>query len=131
MAPRYFYLIALAFGIACAPATVQSAGPAPRRSTLLTAAEMREANVEIGNAYDAISRLRPTWLTKVTESFDTQATRQFARVFLDGRFYGELESLRNLDAGQIAEARFYSPAEAGRFGLEGGVSGVIEITTRK
>ena len=124
-------MIALALGMACAPAANPSGGPAPRRSTYLTAAELREANVEIGSAYDAISRLRPSWLTRVTESFDTQATRQFARVFVDGRFYGELESLRNLEAGQIAEARFYSPAEAGRFGLEGGVSGVIEITTKK
>jgi hypothetical protein len=131
MASKHLYLIAAVLSMACAPAAANSGGSAPRRSTFVTAAEMREANVEMGNAYDAISRLRPSWLTHVTESFDSPPKRQFSRVFVDGRFYGELESLRNFDAAQVAELRFYSPAESGRFGMEGGVSGVIEITTKK
>jgi hypothetical protein len=130
MRPKHLYLMAVAVTLACAPAAVSSAGSAPRRSTFLTAAEMRDANVEMGSAFEAISRLRPNWLTHVTES-NNPPRREFARVFVDGRFYGELESLRNFDASQIAEVRFYSAAEAGRFGLEGGLSGVIEITTKK
>lgn len=131
MASKYLYLIAAVLSMACAPAAVSSGGSAPRRSTFLTVDEMREANVEMGNAYDAIARLRPRWLTHVTESYDNPPKREFARVFVDGRFYGELESLRNFDATQIATVRFHSPAESGRFGLEGGLSGVIEITTKK
>jgi hypothetical protein len=130
MRPKHLYLIAVAVTLACAPAAVTSGGSAPRRSTFLTAAEMRDANVEMGSAFDAISRLRPNWLTRVTES-NNPPRREFARVFVDGRFYGELESLRNFDAIQIADVRFYSAAEAGKFGLEGGLSGVIEITTKK
>lgn len=131
MALKHLYLIAVGATLACAPASTTSGALAPRRSTFLTAAELRDANVEIGSAYDAISRLRPSWLTHVTESYDNPPKREFSRVFVNGRFYGELESLRNFDAGQIAEVRFYSPAESGKFGLEGGLSGVIEITTKK
>ena len=127
---KYLNLIAVAAALACAPAAVTSGGLAPRRSTYLTAAELRDANLEIGSAFEAISRLRPNWLSHVTES-NNPPRREFARVFVNGRLYGELESLHNFDAGQIAEVRFYSAAEAGRFGLEGGLSGVIEITTKK
>ena len=125
------YLIAFAVSLGCTAAAVPSSGPTPRRSTFVTAAEIRDANVELGSAYDAIARLRPNWLTHVTETFTNPPRREFARVFVDGRFYGELESLRNFDASQIADVRFYSAAESGRFGLEGGLSGVIEITTKK
>jgi len=131
MRPKDLYLIAFAVSLACTPAAVPSSGSPPRRATYVTAAEIRDANVEMGSAYDAIARLRPNWLTHVTETFTNPPRREFARVFVDGRFYGELESLRNFDASQIADVRFYSAAESGRFGLEGGLSGVIEITTKK
>ena len=130
MRPKHLYLIAFAVTLGCAPASGTSGALAPRRATFLTAAELRDANLEMGSAFEAISRLRPNWLTHVTES-NNPPRREFARVFVDGRFYGELESLRNFEASQIADIRFYSAAESGRFGLEGGLSGVIEITTKK
>ena len=130
MATRRLCMIAVAVALACAPAAVTSGGSAPRRSTFLTAAEIRDANLDLGSAFDAISRLRPNWLSHVTES-NNPPRREFARVFVDGRFYGELESLRNIDASQIAEVRFYSAAESARFGLEAGLSGVIEINIKR
>ena len=130
MRPNHLYLIAFAVALGCAPASSTSGGLAPRRTTTLTAAELRAANLEMGNAFDAISRLRPNWLTHVTES-NNPPRREFARVFVDGRFYGELESLRNIDASHISEVRFYSTAESARFGLEGGLSGVIEISIKR
>src|SRR5688572_5334714 len=68
MRPNHLYLIAFAVALGCAPASSTSGGLAPRRTTTLTAAELRAANLEMGNAFDAISRLRPNWLTHVTES---------------------------------------------------------------
>jgi hypothetical protein len=97
---------------------------------VLTAEEMRAANVDGGSAYEAISRLRPSWLAHGTKSFDPPST-DLPIVFVDGQRYGDLDSLRNLDASHIADIRFYSPAEAGRFGLQGGLSGVIEVTLKK
>ena len=94
------------------------------------AEEIRDANLETGTAYEAIARLRPNWLTRGTES-NGPLTTELARVFVDGRPYGELESLRDFNASQIAHVRYYSVAEAGKFGLEGGLSGVIEIATKK
>ena len=131
MASRRLCMIAVAVALACSPAAVTPGGSAPRRSsTLLTAAEIRDANLDLGTAFDVISRLRPNWLSHVTES-NNPPRREFARVFVDGRFYGELESLRNIDASQIGEVRFYSAAESARFGLEAGLSGVIEITIKR
>jgi hypothetical protein len=132
MTLKHLYMIAVASTLACAPAPGSSTpgAPAPRSSTVLAAQEIRDANLDIGTAYDAIARLRPSWLTRGTESYNPPRT-EFARVFLNGRLYGELELLRSFDADRIAELRYYSVAEAGKFGLEGGLAGVIEITTKK
>ena len=130
MASRYLYVLAAVLGVACAPAAVNSGGPPLRRASSLLAVEIRDANLELGNAFDAISRLRPNWLTHVTES-NNPPRREFARVFVDGRYYGELESLNSFEASQIDNIRFYSAAESGKFGLEAGLSGVIDITRKK
>ena len=136
MSVKHLYLIAVPAILACAPASGTSGtsgtGPAPRRTTtVLAAEEIRAVNADAGTAYDAISRLRPSWLTHGTKSFDPPTT-EFPVVFVDGRLYGELDSLRNIDASQIADVRFYRAAEAGgKFGMQGGLSGVIEVSTKK
>lgn len=132
MTLKHLYMIAVASTLACAPApgSSTSGAPGPRRSTVLAAEEIRNANLETGTAYEVIARLRPNWLTRGTES-DGPLRTELARVFVDGRPYGELESLRDFDASRIANVHYYSAAEAGRFGLEGGLSGVIEIATKK
>jgi len=133
MSVKHLYLIALPVIVACAPApgtSGTSGSPAPRRTTVLTAEEIRNANADAGSVYDAILRLRPSWLAHGTKSFDPPST-DVPVVFVDGQRYGDLDALRNLDASHIADIRFYSPAEAGRFGLQGGLSGVIEVTMKK
>ena len=132
---RPLYLIAGLATLACAPAasTSDTSGTlrTSRSSSLLGAEEIQAANVDIGNAYEAISRLRPNWLTRGTTSFDPPKT-EFPIVFVEGVRYGELESLRNISANHIAAIRFHSAAEASpRFGLQGGLSGVIEISMKK
>jgi hypothetical protein len=92
---------------------------------------MRGASVDAGTAYDAISRLRPNWLTYGTRSYDPPTTER-PIVFVDGQRYGEIDSLRSLDASHIAEIQYYSAAEAGgRYGMQGGLSGVIEVRMKK
>lgn len=135
MSVKHLYLIAAPAILACAPASGTSGTSgtprAHRSATLLAAEEIRSANADAGTAYDAVSRLRPNWLTRGTRSFDPPTT-EFPVIFVDGRLYGPLDSLRNIDANQIAEVRFYSPTEAGgKFGLHGGLSGVIEVSTKK
>jgi hypothetical protein len=131
---RHLYLIAVPVILACAPASGTSgtgAPLAPRKSAHLGAEEIRNANVDRGTAYDAIKRLRPNWLTRETKSFDPPSN-EAPVVFIDGQQFGDLASLRTVDAESIAEIRFYSAAEAGgTFGLQGGLSGVIAISRKK
>jgi hypothetical protein len=131
MSINRLYLIAVPAILACAPASSPSGTAAPRRTTtVLAAEEIRAVNADVGTVWDAIARLRPTWLTRTTTSFDPPST-EFPVVFVDGRRHGELESLRTIAASQIDDVRFYSPAEAGKFGLQGGLSGVIEVSMKK
>ncbi len=135
MSVKHLYLIAVAAILGCAPAsgTSNTSGTSavPRRPNLLTAEEILAANADVGTAYDALSRLRPNWLSSHgPTSFDTQGTG-FAIVFVDGQQYGDLTSLRNIQAYHVADIRYYNVAEAGgRFGLRGGSGGVIEITMK-
>jgi hypothetical protein len=135
MTVNHLYLIAALAIPACAPASGTSgASPAPRRSsTVLTHEEITAAHADGGTLYDAISRLRSNWLTRGTRAYETQTQLETsAVVFVDGRRYGELESLRNIDVNQVAEVRYYSAAEAGgKFGMQGGLTGVIEVTMKK
>ena len=135
MTITHLYLIAAIAITACAPSGGTSdTAPAPRRaSTVLTIEEITAAHADGGTVYDAISRLRPNWLTRGTRAYERLAELEtFAVVFLDGRRHGELESLRNIDVNRVAEVRYYSPAEAGgRFGMEGGLTGVIEVSMKK
>jgi hypothetical protein len=94
--------------------------------------EIRQANVG-GNAYDVISRLRPGFLVsrgQTTISNGTQAS-SYPNVYLDGVAYGDINTLRNIDAIQIAEVRLFQAWEAQtKFGV-GNNGGVIAITTRR
>lgn len=135
MTVSHLYLIAALATPACVSATGSSgAEPAPRRvSTVLTAEEITAAHADGGTLYDAVSRLRPNWLTRGTRAYERLAELEtFAVVFVDGRQHGSIESLRNFDISQITEVRYYSPAEAGgRFGMQGGLTGVIEVSMKK
>jgi len=132
MRVSHLCLIAALATSACATGTSGGA-PARRASTVLTVEEITAAHADGGTVYDAISRLRSNWLTRGTRTYEgNPQVESYSVVFLDGRRYGELESLRNIDVNQIAEVRYYSSAEAGgRFGMESGLTGVIEVITKK
>lgn len=132
MSINHVYLIAVPVILACAPAPNSSTGGAPApRGRILVADEILTANLDRGSTYDAIARLRPNWLAHVTRSFDPPSN-EAPTVFIDGQRYGDVSLLRNVEADRIAEMRFYSAAEAGGiFGMQGGMSGVIAITTKK
>lgn len=134
MSANHLYLLVVPAILACASASATSGasgGPAPRSSSLLVADEIRTANLDRGSAYDAIARLRTNWLTRTTRSFDPPSD-EGPVVFVDGQRLGDLASLHTVDADRIDQVRFYSAAEAGGlFGLQGGMSGVIAVTTKK
>jgi len=122
MPARYLYAITVAALLGCASA---GSSGAPRNRSVITEEELATAHVT--SAFDAVERLRPLWLRSHGEmSINTPGTA-YANVYVDGQRYGDLNTLRNLLANQIAEIRYYNgPEGASRFGLQN-TSGVIEV----
>src|SRR5688572_12969210 len=122
MSIKHLYLIAGVAILGCAPAsgTLESGAGTPRKANYLSGEEILVAKADVGTAYDAISRLRPTWLSsRGPTSFDQRT--EFATVFVDGQPYGDLASLRNIPAYHVGDVHYYDVTEAGaRFGLRGG-----------
>jgi hypothetical protein len=111
--------------LACAPPSTVS-GPI-RNSNVITREEMKSANVL--DAYDAISKLRPKFLNSHGTTSINGSDTGFPNVYLNHQFYGDIQSLRNIEATSISEIHYYSGPEAStRFGL-GNVSGAIEVLT--
>lgn len=130
MSVNHLYLIAVAAAIGCAPApgTAGNAG-APQRDALLTADEITTFNAEGKTAYDVVSRLRPKWLrAQGVRSLSGQSdSSEFALVVIDGHPSGRIQSLRDIQADQVGDIRYYEPAvSSGRYGARGS-SGVIEV----
>ncbi len=133
MSARKIYLVTLAAMIGCAPAggaPGSSGQEGPRRSNVLTAQEISTLQGDVPTAYDIVARLRPSWMTArgVTSLGADVDVSERALVFVDGHHQGTLEALRNIQAYQIDDIRFYNVAEAvGRFGVMAGTTGVIEV----
>ncbi len=129
---RHLYLTAVAAILGCAPAggipSTMGMPAEPRRADFLTAEEIAAANAHLGTAYDAVARLRPNWLAG--HGVAAQGT-EFAAIYVDGQEYGDLKSLRNIQAYHVGDMRYHDITQAGaRFGIRGGTGGVIEVRMR-
>ena len=115
-------------------AACASAGASSRPAKDYNVISQSEITAQNGvNAYDVISHLRPQYLkTRGRTTIQTAPTvaSEYASVFLDSQFYGDLNSLRNIASINIKEIR-YLPANESvtRYGMQYG-NGVIEIRTR-
>lgn len=83
------------------------------------------------SAFEAVRRLRPSWLRARTAGFGAPG-RETASVYVDGlRQEQGLRALSVLDTADIREMQFLSAAEATtRFGTNN-VGGAILVTTRR
>jgi hypothetical protein len=131
-AARTFMLLATGAVIGCAPSASGTSGGTAPDSRTLRLDEINQAGVG-GTAYDVISRLRPGFLVsrgQATISNGTAAS-SYPNIYLDGVPYGDINTLRTIDASHIAEVRLFQAWEAQtKFGL-GNNGGVIAITTRR
>jgi hypothetical protein len=130
MSVKQLYLIALAATLGCGASgtSATSSTTVPRQANLLSAEEIFGAYADVTTTYDAIARLRPHWLSSHGPTSFMAPNTEYARVFLDGQQYGDLQSLRNIPASEVMEIRYYNSTEAGgRFGLRAGTGGVIEV----
>jgi len=131
MSVRHFFPIAIAAILGCASggtSPISDTVRVPRTADYITGEEIVASNASEMTAYDAVARLRPNWL-----AVHGKATHgsEYAMVYVDGQPYGSIESLRNLQAYQVADIRYYDITQAGaRFGVKGGTGGVIEVRIR-
>jgi len=131
MTGKYLYCVALAAIVGCAAGSAGTSGTsAPSRSANVLAAEqIATFNPEGKTAYDMVARLRPTWLRArgVQSRVGPSDSTEYALVVVDGNFAGRTGSLRDIQAYQVSDMRYYDIGEApGKFG-ERGSSGVIEV----
>jgi len=110
---------------ACAAA---SQGPTRSSGNVITREDLEAAPTS--NAYDAVQRLRPQWLTRPTAS-TLQPGGNPIMVFVDRHEFGTLESLRSLNTDQVERIEFVPARDATtRYGT-GYPSGIVEVTTRR
>lgn len=128
MSKNPLYVLALAGATACA--SVSAGNNAPRDYNLITQSEITAQNGV--NAFDLITHLRPNFLkTRGRSSINNSSvSTEYASVFLDGQYFGDLTSLRNIATMNIRDIRYLPSNESvTRYGMQYG-SGVIEIRTR-
>jgi hypothetical protein len=134
MSVKYLYVVAVAavFGCASTGSNSGSSAVSGKSANYLPFDEIANAHADVSTVYDAVARLRPNWLAPhgVTSS-NMSSTTEFATVFVDGVLYGDLSTLRNLQAYHVADIRYYDITQSGaRYGIRGGSSGVIDVRTK-
>ena len=83
------------------------------------------------SAFEIVSRFRPNWVRGHSVSFRSDTGRNYPAVFVDGRPFGDIESLNQFGTEVIQELRFISASDATtRFGT-GYPAGIIEVVTRR
>ena len=111
--------------LACAPPSTANPAHDPN---VITREEIIASSA--ANAYEAVSRLRPNFLQFRGQTTITGPDTGYPKVYLDRMPYGDITTLKSLDANSIREIRYYNSAAASaRFGL-GNVAGAIEVISR-
>jgi hypothetical protein len=121
---RKLYLIALAGSIACASSSTGIARQ-PTDRNIIYQAELE--SVGSTNLYELIEKVRPNFLrSRGPTSFST-AGEEYPTVYVDGRPYGDIASLKSLVTSQVSEVHYYnSSAAAAKFGTIN-APGVIDV----
>jgi hypothetical protein len=127
MSRRPFYIMTLAAVIACASSG--GSGTRPHRDPNLITEQEIESSGET-NGLDVVTRLRPMFLKTRGRSTINGPESEYASVFLDGQYYGGLNSLRNIVAQQIHEIRYLNgPDAVSKYGMRYG-SGAVDVRSK-
>ncbi len=111
---------------ACASAGSGSSARSSRAA--ITANEITAAQVR--TAYEAVERLRPTWLRSRGLSSVRSGQQEYPVIFLNGNRYGLPPSLRDITATDVRSIVFIEPADATtRYGT-GYTGGIIDVRTQ-
>lgn len=126
-------IVAIAAIVACASGGTSAAGAKPRYSqNVITADEL--ATVDVNDAYQAIQRLRPQFLSnsRGPTVLGTRAggSRAGIQVYLNDQRLGDVSALAQIPKGDIKEIRYLTASEASsRFGT-GNTAGAIVVTRK-
>jgi hypothetical protein len=117
----------MAFALGCASATTQGRTSQGTGNTL-TYDQLAHTNAEY--LYDAIVKLRPSWLTSRGPTSVTDATPTSVNVYVGGSLLGKAEALKEVRTLDVSEVKYWDAASASaRFGM-GNPRGVLEITRK-
>jgi hypothetical protein len=127
MGKKYLFVLAAGIAMACASAGGAGSPGTSHNANILTAQEIATTNVT--NAFDAVQRLRPNFFRSHGATSISGGDNGLPTVYLNRQRYGDISTLKNIEAGAVREIHYYSPAEAmSRFSV-GNPSGVIEVIT--
>ena len=128
--------LAVAISSACAtgggaPSSAKSGSS--RSQEFIGQAEIAERAQDVSNALAIIEKLRPQMLRSRGPTSPTNSSGDdlLPRVYVDDVSYGNVNSLANLNAGQVKEIRFIKGPDATTRWGTGHMAGVILVTTKK
>ena len=128
---RFALFGASALVISCAAGSQPSYSQYGSTRYVIKGAELVARDFAGMNAYDAIQRMRPSWLMDRRVSDSPGDNRRALMVFIDSVLEGGLEVLEYRTFGDIYELRYHiAPEATKRWGYRY-AGGVIEIITKK
>jgi len=124
---KNLYLFGLAAVVACASGGASSNAQRTDRNVIT---ETELATMPTSNLYEAIERLRPNFLRSRGQMSINARGSEYAAVYMDGRPYGDIASLRQIVSTQVETVHYYdAPSAQQKFGMISG-SGVIEVISK-
>ncbi len=132
---KSIYVLALAAAVGCASQSGPNApgGTVVARTDRNIISEAEIQSVPSSNLYELISKVRPEFLrSHGPQSLSSGSTSsEFATVYMDGRAYGDISSLRSIVSTQVSQVRYFDASTAAsRFGVING-NGVIEVIIKQ
>jgi hypothetical protein len=125
---KILYCFALAAAVGCASGGAGTAAPGMDRN-VITETELR--SVPASNLYELIEKVRPNFLRARGAASINMPGGEYPVVYVDGRSYGDLASLRSLIPNQVSEVRYYDASTAAsRYGMIS-ATGVIDVTSKQ
>lgn len=126
MRASIFIPLALVVMVSACASAASSSGAPLRNVNHITTAELDETSAS--TAYEVIQYLRPSWLR--TRGRMSLAGDPPLRVYLDGTYFGDVETLRQLSAQVVERMERLGASEATqRFGTDH-TNGAILVYTR-
>jgi hypothetical protein len=108
MAAAVMMITALA---ACGPSEPSASAPGRGRSNMITEEQIQASPTT--NLFDAVSRIRPSWLAAKVHG----GNRGYPTVFVGPQRYGEIDYLRTVENANVREVHYFDPiSAAARFG---------------